>query len=48
MCSPRFPALRGVDIGESLGLVVEGDLDDVQRRVPGVDLAPAVFEKICE
>ena len=37
-----------VDIGERVRLVVEADLDDVERRVPRVDLAAAALEKIRE
>ena len=30
---------------KAVGLVVEGDLDDLQRRVPAVDLAPAAGQE---
>jgi hypothetical protein len=37
-----------VDVGEGLGLVVERDFDDIQARVPGVDLAATARQKLRE
>src|SRR5439155_20789849 len=38
--------IGGVDVAECFGLVVERDLDGLECSVPGVDLAPAAFEKL--
>src|SRR5262245_34911814 len=45
---PGLQFFEGVDVGERLRLVVERDLDDVERSVPGVDLASAFLEEIGE
>src|SRR2546422_2513543 len=37
-----------VDIGEGLRLVVEADFHDVESRVPRIDLAAAVSQKVGE
>src|SRR5262252_10643890 len=39
---------RGVDVAKRVRFVVECDFDGLERRVPGVDLAPAPFEKARE
>src|SRR5690349_16563318 len=35
-----------IDIGERVRLIVEQDFDDLELRVPGIDLAPAAGEKV--
>jgi hypothetical protein len=40
--------LRRVDVAKGVGFVVERDFGEAQARVPGVDLAPALFEKARE
>ena len=40
--------LARIDVAEGVRLIVEGYLDDVQTRVPGVDLAPARLQEILE
>src|SRR5262245_52626111 len=45
---PGLQLVQGVDIRERLRFVVESDLDDVESRVPGVDLAAAVLQEIRE
>src|SRR6185503_2009184 len=45
----EVPQLRfGVDVAESVGLVVERDFGDLQGRIPRVDLAAAALEKSAE
>src|SRR5437867_5670511 len=35
----------GIDVAKSIGFVVEGYLDDIERRIPRIYLATAAFEK---
>jgi len=44
----RSKFIRGIDVAEGFGLVVEGHLDYLQPCVPRVDLAPARGEKCVE